>query len=165
MSNFKVIFKTEPNNPSYIAQNELMNFIKEQFPHGTQGFYNYLHNRLSTSKIPYDNLNFKIIPPKAIVTLKRPNIQWSQEYPENSAPEVGAKTVINEWTVYNKKNDKSVSFASLAAIARAFNLSYSFLYNGIKKNNLFIIDNFIFYRNTILESIHYAEKIKELIKK
>lgn len=165
MNTFTIIFKNEPNNPRYVGQEDLMLFIKENFPNGTEGFYKYLYNRITTNKTPYDNLVFKIIPPKATVTLKRPKINWSQEYPENSAPEVGAKTVINEWTVYNKKNDKSASFASLAAIARAFNLSYSFLYNGIKKNNLFVVDNFIFYRNTILESIHYAEKIKELIKK
>ncbi len=159
---YKVVFKSDPNNPIEFPETHLPVFIKEQFPKANKGFYAHILKRIVGSKIPYRNDIMTIFMPKAITELKRPTLNLG-DVPSNKAPNAGANKLHNEWVVYNKKNNKSDSFTSLAAVARAMDIDYAFLYNHIKYNNCHSLGNFIFYRSSSNQAIYYAEKIKELL--
>lgn len=165
MTMYKVEFKINSELNTVLNNlQELMQFLKEQFPNATQKFYEMFCSRMKSTKIPYKNNNFSIIPRKAVKKINPPKIKWKNDIPKNDSPDLGSKVLYNEWIIYNTKNDKHTSFNKLAVLARTLDIKYSYLYNTIKNHNHVILDDLIIYRNSTLEGIYYSEKIKEMMR-
>jgi hypothetical protein len=133
---------------------DLLTELQELFPNQNKHFHNLILSRLNVNKI-WNNNQFTITldsySPEKIQALVKKTLISFKNIPKNTS-NVKRDTNYNQWLLFNSQNGKHCVFNNLAAVARAINVDYAYLYNGICKNSVFNVDKYRFSRNTIYES-------------
>lgn len=158
---YQVINKVT-NETSEMQLKAVMNVVKEIFPKSGPSFHNFMYTRISLLRtMPYENDFIKIINLDAKPSKKQ--VPKFPELPANEDLKIGNKRTINTWFVYNDNSDKCAEFPNLAALARAFDIDYSYLYRNITGGHSFKLGKFTISRTFVLEREFYDERIKDIL--
>ena len=148
-----------------IKDTELRNTIESMFPDQNKHFYNFIQTKIIKEGY-FSNIQFTIthhtydpVKTKALVNSK---LGGFAGVPKNDSP-IKHEPNYNQWLLVNTQNGKNCAFNNLSAVARAINVQYAYLYNGVNKHTVFAIGKYRFSRNTTLESTHVFDLLSQVL--
>lgn len=143
----------------------LLTELKVHFPDQNKHFYNFINKKILTEKI-FSNIQFSIThhtyDPVKTEALVKSKLGGFKGIPKNDSP-IKHEPNYNQWILINTQNGKHCAFNNLAAVARAINVQYAYLYNGVNKHPVFAIGKYRFSRNTKLESMHVFDLLADVL--
>lgn len=162
MATYTITMKDTKETIKVKNQIELMSHIQTLFLGVGSNAHKYVLRKLITSKIPFENNVFIIVPSDAVSKITRPSFPDGTA-PKNNNLEIADRKKVHYLTVFNTKNNKYTEFNSLAAAARAFDVSYSYLYTRMKYAASYKFGHLVFALNVVIEKIDSAAKLREVL--
>jgi hypothetical protein len=145
------------------------NDIREQlatlFPGENKHFYTIIMLKITKEKY-FNNYQFTIThntysAEKNKIAVNK-KLHHFAGVPRNDTP-VKRDSNHNQWMLVNSQNGKSCIFNNLAAVARALDVQYVYLYNGICHHPVFAVGKYRFSRNTKLERDHVYDLLVDVL--
>jgi hypothetical protein len=135
------------------------------FPDQNKHFYAFIKKKILTEKF-FNNYQFTIThnsyDPIKTQSFVKSKLTSFKGIPKNDTP-IKHDHNHNQWLLLNTVNGKNCVFNNLAAVARAINVQYSYLYNGVCKHSVFAIGKYSFSRNTKTEKMHVFDLLAEVL--
>lgn len=145
-----------------VTEAGLLATIKEMFHEANSQFHSFLFNRiLNSANTPFNNERYTIrcTNPKA---LKHKTLN-TKGLPASETLDIGQKRLYNEWIMFNLKTGKNHAFHNLAALSRALNINYTWLYTHVANVNTLKIGHCTITRASVLEKEYYQIKLNEVL--
>lgn len=144
------------------TETALRKFIAENFTQTVPRFHAYLFERIARTQFPFQNATFLIEQSNAVGEPKRFKLP-GKDIPKNAKTEISDRKKINEWIVFNEVTGKYAAFTNLAALARALNVAYTYLYQRVRFAHSFAFSGIVITHSTKSESMYYYEKLSEIM--
>ena len=161
---FNVLIK-DTKETLQIQDGKIGETIEELFPKQNKHFYNFIKTKITTFQY-FNNNQFTIThhtydPTKAEAIIKK-KLSGFVGVPANKHKVMHERN-YNQWMLLNSENGKCCIFGNLAALARAINVDYVYLYNGIINNSVFPIGKYRFSRNSESEKSHCLSLLVDVL--
>jgi len=160
-----VVFNKGTKGDVTIPDSQLINALQIIFPDENKWFYTVILKRIQTDHI-WCNNQFSITrtsyAPGGKSSVMHRKLKGFSGAPRNNSP-ITVEPIHNEWLMFNVENEKTCSFGNLAALARAIDVRYSYLYAGINTHSVFAIGKYRFSRNSKLEKNHVLSLLVDVL--
>ena len=162
---FTILMK-DSKKANTIQDGKIDETIQELFPKQNKHFYNFIKTKITTFRY-FNNNQFTIThhtydPNKNEALIKKKLVGLNKDIPTNQH-QIAHERNYNQWMLLNSENGKCCIFGNLAALARAINVDYQYLYNGIIKNSVFPIGKYRFSRNSESEKSHCLNLLVDVL--
>lgn len=162
-----LVFNKGTKGDVNIPDSQLIDALHIIFPDENKWFYTVILKRIQKEGV-WGNNQYSITHSSYETRLMKPAYSWHRKLksfggaPRNNSP-ITVEPIHNEWLMFNVENEKTCSFGNLAALARAIDVRYSYLYAGINTHSVFAIGKYRFSRNSKLEKNHVLSLLVDVL--